>query len=235
MRRAPIVFHYGCMASEKSLGLIQEYRKARAVHERCLCYTFHESKDGGHIASRFMEGESEGLTEIKIPATKVKDSAEIYAGVEAHLRQCYDFARQNGIVIARHRLNVLIDEANLFDDGLKQVIEDIAHNGVRVVCAGLDLDFRGEPFPLRGERHITVPDIMGIATELHRHYARCSYLMEDGAPCGENATRSQRYRDTEHNEPSHYDDPTLEVDPKKYKPVCETHHTVPGKNRPIIK
>jgi thymidine kinase len=235
MKRAPIVFHYGCMASEKSLALIQDYRKSRSVHELCLCYVPQKSKDGKFIKSRFMEEEGDGsLGEIKIPATSVSKADEIYENVETRLKQQYDFARQNGMVIARLRINVIIDEINLLDDRIKSVMEDLAHNGVRVVCSGLDLDYRGEPFPLEGEQHITVPDIMGIASETHRHFARCAYPLDDGAPCGDNATRSQRFRDIEHTEPSHYNDPTIEVEPKKYLPVCETHHRVPGKHRRIF-
>lgn len=235
MKKSPIIIHYGCMASEKSLALIKEYRKARSVDEVCLSYVYSKSKDGNFITSRFMEGEGNGLGEIKIPAKGVENSEELYNDVAARLRKNYDFAKKNGIVIARHRLNVLIDEMQLFDEGIKEVIENISYNGIRVVGAGLDLDFRGEPFPLSGNNHITLPDIMGIASELHRHYARCAHIIEDGAVCGNNATRSQRFKDTEHKQPSHYDDDTVEVNPSKYMPVCEEHHIVPGKHNKIIK
>jgi thymidine kinase len=230
MKRGSIVIHYGCMASEKSLALIRDYRGARSVGEICLCYVPSESKDGQSIISRFMAGEGDGsLKEIKIPATGVTSSEEIYSDVAEHISKTFELARARGIVIARHRLNVIIDEINLLDEGIKGVIEGLSHNGVRVVCSGLDLDYRGEPFPLRGEHHITVPEIMGIATETHRHYARCAHLLDDGAPCGANATRSQRFRDKEHTQPSHYDDPLIVVETATYVPVCEEHHIVPGK------
>jgi thymidine kinase len=230
MKNGQIVFHYGCMASEKSLALIRDYRGARSVGEECLCYVPAQSKDGQYIISRFMAGEGNGsLKEIKIPATGVKSSEEIYRDVEAHVKKLHKMQGMSGAIAARLRLNVIIDEINLLDEGVKWVVEALSHNGIRVVCSGLDLDYRGEPFPLKGEHHITVPEIMGIATETHRHYARCSHLLEDGAPCGANATRSQRFKDTEHAQPSHYDDPLIEVDPGKYAPVCEYHHIVPGK------
>ena len=235
MKKSPIIIHYGCMASEKSLALIQDYRKSRSVDEVCLCYVYSKSKDSDFITSRFMEGEGNGLGEIKIPAKGVKNSKKLYQNVESIIKKNYDLAKKNGIVLARFRINVLIDEMQLFDEGIKEVVENIAYNGVRVVGAGLDLDFRGEPFPLSGEKHITLPDIMGIASERHRHYARCAHIMEDGAACGNNATRSQRFRDTKHEQPSHYDDDTVEVNLKKYMPVCEEHHVVPGKHNKIIK
>lgn len=235
MKRAPIVFHYGCMSSEKSLALIQEFRKSRAVGEVCLCFVPKKNEDPKNIVSRFMAGEGNGnLEEIKIPATPVKDSAELNEQVKEYVNKSYELARKKGLVISRLRINVLIDEVQLFDDGIKNVIERIAHNGIRVVCAGLDLDYRGDPFPLQGKNHITVPEIMGISTELHRHFARCAHLLEDGAPCGANATRTQRFRDGGHNEPSHYDDPTIIVAKDVYIPSCEEHHLVPGKHKRML-
>jgi thymidine kinase len=246
MKKAPIVFHYGCMASEKSLALIQEYRKSRSVDEVCLCYVFSSSKDGNHIISRFLQGEGKRRNqEIKIPATGVRNSKSIYDHIEKYIRESYRISKSRGLVPSRLRLNALIDEVQLFDEGIKSVVEDLAYNGVRVVCAGLNLDFRGEPFPLVGKnianetaeergRYITVPEIMGVASELYIHYARCAHIMDDGAACGANATRTQRFRDVEHKDPSHYEDPTIEVDPKKYIPSCEEHHVVPGKHRGML-
>ena len=235
MEKAPIVFHYGCMASEKSLGLIQEYRKSRSVGEMCICFVPAGNEDGGHIVSRFMADENGGKdSEIKIPAMGVKDSEELQSKVKEYVNESYRIANERGMVISRLRLNVLIDEVQLFDEGIKEVIERMAYNGVRVVCAGLDLDFRGDPFPLKGRRHITVPEIMGVSSEIHRHYARCAHILDDGAPCGKNATRTQRFRDVAHREPSHYDDPTIEIDKRKYIPSCEKHHAVPGKHKRIL-
>ncbi|MBN1544665.1 hypothetical protein JW898_04335 [Candidatus Woesearchaeota archaeon] len=235
MKKAPIVFHYGCMASEKSLALIQDYRKAVSVGERCLCYVPANNSDPKNIVSRFMAGEgSSSLEEIAIAATPVKNSAELWHEVEAHMTRAYDRASEMGIVIARFRLNVIIDEVQLFDEGIKKVVDDLAYNGVRVVCAGLDLDFRGEPFPLRGESHVTVPDIMAISTEKHQHYAKCACPLEDGAPCGNDATRSQRFDDVEHQIPSPYEADTIIVEKGHYIPVCEEHHRVPGKHKVLL-
>jgi thymidine kinase len=78
-----------------------------------------------------------------------------------------------------------------------------------------------------------MPEIMGIATLAIPHFARCAYIKKDGAPCGLKATHSQRFRDVEHKHPSHYDDPTIEVDKRKYIPVCEKHHEVVGKYREL--
>ncbi|MFC1741672.1 thymidine kinase [Nanoarchaeota archaeon] len=235
MKRAPIVFHYGCMASEKSLALIQEYRKSSSVGEVCLCFVPKKNEDPKHIVSRFMAGEeSVNSDEIKIPAIAVKDSAELHEYVRDYVNKTYAMARAKGLVVSRLRINVLIDEVQLFDDGIKKVIERIAHNGIHVVCAGLDLDFRGDPFPLQGKEHVSVPEIMGISSELHRHYARCAHVLDDGAPCGANATRTQRFRDSAHTEPSHYDDPTIVVPKDVYIPACEEHHVVPGKHNRLL-
>jgi len=218
------------MASEKSLVLIQEYRKARSVGETCLCFVPITAEDPKHIVSRFMMGEGdERGNEIKIPAAGVKDSTELHNIVRDYANKSYQLAKNRGLVISRFRLNVIIDEVQLFDEQIKKVIERMAYNGIRVICSGLDLDFRGEPFPLKGKGGVTVPEIMGISSELHRQYARCAHLLEDGAPCGRNATRSQRFRDSKHTTPSHYKDSTILVGKNLYIPVCEEHHVVPGK------
>ena len=41
---------------------------------------------------------------------------------------------------------VAIDEGQFFDEGVIEICESLADEGVRVICAGLDMDFRGEPF-----------------------------------------------------------------------------------------
>ena len=240
MIKAPIVIHYGPMSSEKSLTLIQEYRKARSVDEICLCYVPYKSKDSACISSRFKADKVNG---IKINAKGVNNSEEIYKDFEKYIKENYEFSKENGgmfvlkrngLLVERLRLNVIIDELQLLDDGIVNVIEDIAHNGGRVVGSLLDLDFRGLPFPLKGKRNVKSTDLLGIASEIYRHYARCAYIMEDGLACGENATRTQRFRDVEHTEHSHFNDPLIEIDPRKYIPVCEKHHFVPGKHRQIM-
>lgn len=65
-----------------------------------------------------------------------------------------------------------IDEAQFFDDGLVQVCNELASQGIRVIVAGLDMDFRGKPFG-------PVPQLMACAeyvTKVHAICMRCGQL-----------------------------------------------------------
>src|SRR5690606_8555586 len=73
---------------------------------------------------------------------------------------------------------VAIDEGQFFDAGIVAVAEELAHQGIRVIVSGLDLDFRAEPFG-------PMPQLMSLAEEVQKLHAIC---ME----CGEDASRTQR-------------------------------------------
>lgn len=65
-----------------------------------------------------------------------------------------------------------IDEAQFFDDGLPQVCAELASQGVRVIAAGLDMDFLGRPFG-------PMPQLMSMAeyvTKVHAICMRCGAL-----------------------------------------------------------
>lgn len=65
-----------------------------------------------------------------------------------------------------------IDEAQFFDPGIVTVCNELANRGVRVICAGLDMDFKGEPFG-------PMPNLMAIAddvTKVHAICVRCGSL-----------------------------------------------------------
>ncbi len=71
-----------------------------------------------------------------------------------------------------------IDEVQFFDPGIVHVVRTLVAAGRRVICAGLDLDFRGEPFG-------SVPTLLAIAEHVDKLEAIC-------VVCGEAATRTQR-------------------------------------------
>jgi thymidine kinase len=71
-----------------------------------------------------------------------------------------------------------IDEAQFFDSGIIDVAQTLAYRGIRVVVAGLDLDFRGEPFG-------PMPQLLAIAEDVTKLQAVCMV-------CGAPASRSQR-------------------------------------------
>lgn len=110
---------------------------------------------------------------------------------------------------------VAIDEVQFFDDGIIEVVERLANNGMRVILAGLDTDFRGEAF---GQ----MPELMARAEEVTKLRAIC-------VVCGHQATRTQRLVN---GNPAYYDDPIILVGAQEsYEPRCREHHAVPRREK----
>jgi thymidine kinase len=104
---------------------------------------------------------------------------------------------------------VAVDEAQFLDAGIVEVVERLADAGKRVIVAGLDLDFRGEPFG-------PMPQLIARAEVVEKLTAICR--------CGRAATRTQRLI---HGRPAHYDDPTVLVGAaESYEPRCRSCHVV---------
>ncbi len=104
-----------------------------------------------------------------------------------------------------------IDEAQFFDDGIVGVAKTLADQGMRVIVAGLDTDFRGEPFGC-------MPVFMAIAEHVDKLQAICMV-------CGEPACRTQRLVN---GNPAHYHDPVVIVGASEmYEARCRMHHEVP--------
>ncbi|ADD01451.1 MULTISPECIES: thymidine kinase [Thermoanaerobacter] len=111
-----------------------------------------------------------------------------------------------------HDIEVIaIDEIQFFDHLLVDVVREIADLGKRVICAGLDMDFRGEPFG-------PTPDVMAIAESVDKLTAIC-------VKCGNPATRTQRLIN---GKPARYDDPIILVGAyETYEARCRKCHEVP--------
>jgi thymidine kinase len=106
---------------------------------------------------------------------------------------------------------VAIDEAQFFDDEIITISQQLADKGIRVIVAGLDTDFRGEPFG-------PMPVLMSKAEKVDKLHAICVI-------CGEDASRTQRLVD---GEPARYDDPVVIVGASElYEARCRKHHKVP--------
>ena len=104
-----------------------------------------------------------------------------------------------------------IDEAQFFDDGIIDIIDQLAEKGIRVIVTGLDMDFRGEPFGC-------IPVLMAKADHVDKLHAICMV-------CGETAGRTQRLVD---GKPAHYHDPIVIVGASEmYEARCRHHHIVP--------
>lgn len=104
---------------------------------------------------------------------------------------------------------VAIDEAQFLDAEVVGLVDRLADAGKRVIVAGLDLDFRGEPFgPL--------PELLARAEVVEKLTAICR--------CGQAATRTQRLI---HGKPAHVDDPVVLVGAaESYEPRCRSCHVV---------
>ncbi len=108
---------------------------------------------------------------------------------------------------------VAIDEAQFFDEAMVQVAEQLANDGKRVICAGLDMDFRGEPFG-------PMPELMARAELVDKLHAIC-------VVCGNEASRTQRLIN---GRPANYHDPVILVGASEvYEARCRTCHQVPGR------
>ena len=104
-----------------------------------------------------------------------------------------------------------IDEVQFFDDEIAKVIEGLAERGLRVIAAGLDTDFRGEPFGC-------VPELMARAERVDILHAICMV-------CGGPASRTQRLVD---GKPAHYYEPIVVIGAlEMYEARCREHHEVP--------
>jgi thymidine kinase len=112
---------------------------------------------------------------------------------------------------------VAIDEAQFFDSSIVTVVEQLASRGIRVLIAGLDTDFRGEPFG-------SMPDLLCRAEEVTKLRAIC-------VVCGDFASRTQRLVD---GSPAYYDDPVILVGAQEsYEPRCRDHHAVPHRQKQV--
>lgn len=121
-------------------------------------------------------------------------------------REIFDYLEEDVEVIA-------IDEVQFFDDEVVDICDYLADRGKRVMVAGLDMDFRGEPFSI-------MPRLITIAEFVTKLTAVC---MKCGAP----ATRTQRLVN---GQPSHYDDPIVQVGASEsYEARCRHCHEVAGK------
>jgi len=105
---------------------------------------------------------------------------------------------------------IVIDEVQFFDESLIDYVQEFADLGYRVICAGLDTDFKAEPF-------IVTSKLMAIAEDVTKLNAICM-------KCGGLATRTQRIID---GLPAYYDDPVILVGANdSYEARCRTCHEV---------
>jgi thymidine kinase len=104
-----------------------------------------------------------------------------------------------------------IDEAQFMDEVVVDVVQELAGMGIRVLVAGLDMDFRGEPFG-------PMPVLMSRAEKVDKLHAICMV-------CGDEASRTQRLVN---GQPARYQEPIVIVGAAEmYEARCRLHHEVP--------
>ena len=178
----------GCMFSGKSEELIRRLKRAQIARQKVQVFK-------PSIDTRYSEIEVVSHNGEKITGIPVKDSAELYSLID-----------RNADVIG-------IDEAQFFDEGIVKVANKLADEGFRVILAGLDMDFRREPFG-------PMPQLLAIADDVQKLHAICTI-------CGEDAMYTQRLIN---GQPANYNDPVIMIGAsEKYEARCRKHHYVPGK------
>ena len=100
------------------------------------------------VDNRYAEDEIVTHSKVSIKCVSVESSKELFR-------------------MARNSKIVGIDEAQFFDDGIIKVCNDLANMGIRVIVAGLDMDFLGNPFG-------PMPNLMAVAEFVTKVHAECS-------------------------------------------------------------
>ncbi len=176
----------GSMFSGKSEELIRRVRRATFGKQKVQVFK-------PLLDNRYSKEEVVSHNGTSVVALPVKDSTEI------------------SNIVSFDTEVVAIDEVQFFDNEVVEVIQHLANSGKRVIVAGLDQDFRGEPFGV-------VPELMALSESVTKLHAVCLV-------CGSPASRTQRLID---GKPASYNDPIILVGASEsYEPRCRHCHEVP--------
>ncbi|MFH1454384.1 MAG: thymidine kinase [Armatimonadota bacterium] len=177
----------GSMFSGKSEELIRRVKRAQIAKRNVL--VFKPALD-----KRFSATEVVSHSGIMTKAILISDPKEIF-----------DYINDDVQIIA-------VDEVQFLPMEIVDVCQELADMGKRVIVAGLDQDFRGEPFG-------PMPKLLAVAEQIDKLHAICM-------DCGGSASRSQRIIN---GEPAAYDSPTILVGAEEsYEARCRKCHRVPA-------
>ncbi|MCI4670895.1 MAG: thymidine kinase [Bacteroidia bacterium] len=147
----------GSMFSGKTEELIRRMRRAQIANQSVEIFK-------PAVDTRYSEDQIVSHNQNSIPSTPVSSSQQI-------------------LLLASTVDVVGIDEAQFFDMGIVEVVEELANNGVRVIVAGLDMDFSGQPFG-------PMPALLARAEFVTKVHAICQV-------CGALANYSYRLSDSQ--------------------------------------
>jgi len=181
----------GVMFSGKSEELLRRVRRALIAKKHVQVFKSHlDDRYGGVLTVSSHDGH-------EAEAIPVSNSVQIVEAIA------------DGVDV------VAIDEAQFLDYGVVKVANSLADQGIRVIVAGTDMDFRGEPFG-------PIPQLLAIAEKIDKLHAIC-------VNCGDLATRNQRLID---GEPAPAEGPTIQVGgSESYEARCRSCHQVPARDR----
>jgi thymidine kinase len=181
----------GVMFSGKSEELLRRVRRALIAQRQVQLFKPHlDDRYGGVFTVNSHDGH-------EAEAIPISSSAQIAEAV-----------RPKVAVVA-------IDEAQFLDMGVVEVANALADRGIRVIVAGTDMDFRGEPFG-------PIPQLLAIAEKVDKLHAICM-------KCGDLATRNQRLIN---GAPAPAEGPTIQIGgAESYEARCRRCHDVPARDR----
>ncbi len=181
----------GVMFSGKSEELLRRVRRALIAKKRVQVFK-------SHLDDRYA-----GVYRVSS-----HDGSEIEAQPVNSSLRIAELVRQDTQVVG-------IDEAQFLDDGVVGLVNRLADAGVRVIVAGTDMDFRGDPFG-------PIPQLLAVAEVVDKLHAIC-------VKCGDLATRNQRLI---RGEPAPAESPTIQVGgAESYEARCRACHEVPLTDR----
>ncbi len=180
----------GCMFAGKTEELIRRIKVFEYAKKNVAVFK-------PTIDNRYSENQVTSHSGSSTASINVKDSQEIK-----------DYLDQNKNIDV-----VAIDEIQFFDEDIVLLIDELAAKGLRIMCAGLDTNFRGEPFGI-------MPTLVTTAEFVTKLTAVCTV-------CGAPATRTQRLVN---GQPANYNDPTILVGAsERYEARCRHCHIIENK------
>ncbi|HTG53666.1 MAG TPA: thymidine kinase [Gemmatimonadaceae bacterium] len=180
----------GVMFSGKSEELIRRVRRAIIGKKRVQVFKSHlDDRYSGVYSIASHDGRT-------VEAVPVDSSLQIAQQLDGHADM------------------IAIDEAQFLDSGVVELSTSLAQRGIRVILAGTDTDFRGEPFG-------AMPQLMAVADVVDKLHAIC-------VVCGGPASRNQRLIE---GRPARWDSPVIMVGGREsYEARCRHCHQVPRRD-----
>lgn len=194
---------------------------------------YHGAQDGWvEVVSGVMfSGKSEELMRRVRRALIARKSVQVFKShLDDRYGAVYRISSHDGTELQAHPVNasvqiaelirpdtqvVAIDEAQFLDQGVVDVVNELADRGLRVIVAGTDMDFRGDPFG-------PIPQLLAVAERVDKLHAIC-------VVCGDLATRNQRLIN---GRPAPAEGPTIHVGgAESYEARCRRCHEVPARTR----